>query len=199
MSLILSPRGCRVLTAGVLGVPGLAGTPRCLLQSSPFPRCTGDALPADQLQLWIPHRFGAISPTPLARALPRLGAAPRVPSCIPPLHPTAASHRRIPLPRPHGSPSPNGPSGFAVRGQAPTRGWGVSALAPRPGSALPMPACASPHGSSHGPRPPRQRLPLARRQALTGLSHRGEPTAQKPAAPGALRSRRRLPVPHGQG
>lgn len=77
MSLILSPWGCRVSIARVLGVLRLSGTSQCLLQPDPFQRCTGDAGgPTLQFQLWIPYIFGIISATLLAHGPTCLSAAP---------------------------------------------------------------------------------------------------------------------------
>lgn len=105
----------------------------------------------------------------------------------------------IPLQHPHSSPSLSDRSVFALSGQVPAHSWGVLSLVPWPGSALPMPACASPHGASHSPCPTTGCLPLAYGQAQPWFPQRGWETAQTLAAPGALPSWLHPPVPPQPG
>lgn len=69
-------------------------------------------------------------------------------------HPS--SHRHIPA-----APHPQVTPLVLHQGdKVPTHGWGVFPLVPWLGSALPMPVCASPQGSSHGPSPTGSVSPL---------------------------------------
>lgn len=211
MSLILSPRGCRVSIPGVLGGPRTGRDPS-VPSPSPFQRCKGGSVPpADHFfssssgsPIYLASSRQQVAPFPSAQpprsrgcschgatsgtgALPR-GQGPHLhaldhgasPGCCGPgeglrrtAHPPNLRSRgrqggvantprpshvlrvppRIPPQHPRGSPSPRDPFGFAPRGRALTHGWDVSPLVPRPGSALPVSACASPRGSPHGPSP----------------------------------------------